>query len=312
MWFKERHAEGLSVNTDSASNIQLHTPGSWWLRPREADRPPLYWHIVSRAFAFGMWAVPQRYRFDMARRCVTVLRPIVKRTSWYRGHELLGIDGVEEIALHYALNIMTRSGLLFDLKMKVEGAEVLRTALQQSGGTIIVAPHALLSLSLFRYLHDLNCRSTIVSAAPLVHIYGTRFVTRAMQPSSSLFIRLRTVLRRGELVCAMIDAAPRSSARTIQFATSSRPVFISDALIKLAKRCHAGVIFTAARLDHQRQLVLTFAAPPAGSEASDLSITKGFVTFLEDTKRRGGQSRRRNNQRGNYGDDGAPPFQVKA
>jgi hypothetical protein len=270
------------VNTETASSDLLpHSSGPWWLRPRAADRPALYWHFASRAFAFGMWAVPRRYRFKIASRFTAALTPIVKRTSWYRAHDSLGIDGVEEIALHYALNIMSQSGALFDLDIKIEGAEILQGALGNSHGTMIVAPHTLLSVSLIRYLHDVGCLPTTVSAAPFVHIYGTRFVIRAVQPSSSLLIRLRTALRRGDVVYAMIDKAPRNSARTIQFPTGARPVYISDALIKLAKRCDARVIFTSARLDERQNIVLTFDAPLDLTDTSELSIAKSFVNFLE-------------------------------
>jgi lauroyl/myristoyl acyltransferase len=258
-----------------------------------------------------MWAVPRRYRFEIARRFTAALTPIVKRTSWYRAHESLGIDGIEEIALYHALNIMTRSGALFDLEMKMEGAEILHAALRNPHGTMIVAPHALLSVSLVRYLHDVGRLPTTVSAAPFVRIYGTRFVTRALQPSSSLLIRLRTALRRGDLVYAMIDEAPRNSARTIQFATSGGPVFVSDALIKLAGRCDARVIFTSARLD-QRHIVVTFAAPPTVT-GTDISITKSFVNFLETQLERRGRRGRAgdHNPSGNDTDDGAVPLQVK-
>jgi hypothetical protein len=272
----------LAVNAENASSdIMPYAPGLWWLRPREADRPALYWHIASRAFALGMWAVPRRCRFEIARRITAALTPIVKRTSWYRAHESLGIDGVEEIALYHALNIMTRSGVLFDLEMRIEGAEILHGALRNSHGTMMVAPHALLSVLLIRYLHDVGRLPKTVAATPFVHIYGTRFLTRALQPTSSLLIRLRTALRRGEMVYAMIDEAPRNSARTIQFQAGPRAVYISDALIKLAKGCDAGVIFTSARLDERQNIVLRFDAPPALADTSELSIAKSFVNFLE-------------------------------
>jgi lauroyl/myristoyl acyltransferase len=196
-------------------------------------------------------------------------------------HGPLGIDGVEEIALHYALNIMSHSGALFDLEMKIEGAEIVRAALRKSHGTLIVAPHALLVLSLFRYLRDLGYPATIVSAAPFVHVYGTRLVACTLQPSSSLLIRVRSALRRGDVVCAMIDEGPRNSARTVQFETCAGPVYISDALIKLAKRCDADVIFTSARLDERQNIVLTFDAPLALTDTSELAIAKSFVNFLE-------------------------------
>ncbi|MDQ1638986.1 MAG: Bacterial lipid biosynthesis acyltransferase [Pyrinomonadaceae bacterium] len=279
----------IVVNTQPvSSNVLPYAPGAWWLRPREADRPALYWHVASRAFAFAMWLVPRRYRFKMATRFTAALTPIVKRTPWYRKHDSLGIDGVEEIALYHALSIMTRGGVLFDLEIKIEGAEILRAALRNSHGTLMVAPHALLSVLLIRYLHDVSCPPTTVAATSFVHIYGTRFVIPALQPSSNLLIRIRTALRRGDLVYAMIDEAPRNSARTIQFTSGTRAVYVSDALIKLAQRCDAGVIFTSARLDERQNIVLRFEAPMAGAETSELSITKSFVNFLEThVERRG-------------------------
>ena len=270
------------MNTETASsNLRPYSSRPWWLRPRAADRPALYWHLASRAFAFGMWTVPRRYRFKLARRFTAALKPFIKRTAWYRAHGSLGIDGVEEIALHHALSIMSNSGALFDLEMKIEGAEILRSALRKSHGTLIVAPHALLVLSLFRYLCDLGCPPTIVSAAPYVHVYGTRLVAPTLQPSSNLLIRVRSALRRGEVVCAMIDEGPRNSARTEQFETCTGPVYISDALIKLAKRCAADVIFTSARLDRRQDIILTFGAPMAPTATSEISIAKSFVNFLE-------------------------------
>jgi hypothetical protein len=87
----------------------------------------------------------------------------------------------------------------------------------------------------------------------------------------------------------MIDEAPRNSARTIKFLSGARSIYVSDALIKLAKRCDAGVIFTSARLDERQRIVLTFDAPLAVTDTSELSIAKSFVNFLETQAERRGR-----------------------
>lgn len=257
-----------------------HTP--WWRRPQAHDRPPIYWHVASRAFALGLWATPRPYRFGAAKALARALAPLVSRTPWYREQRRLRIDGVSEIALHHVLSIMANSGALFDPEISVDGAGTLDAALKKGRGVLIVAPHALLSLLLFRYLYDINCVPTVISAAPFVPIYGRRLVARAVQPSPASMFGLRSALRSGGVVCAMIDQRSSEGRRTIEVETPEGPIYISDALIRLAKLSDASVIFTAVRLYKRRGAVLTFGAPEAASFASVETITRDFVTFLQE------------------------------
>src|SRR2546421_12178743 len=137
-----------------APMITPYPPEQWWRRPTADDRPPLYWHIASRAFASAIRIVPAVYRFEFARGLSSLLAPIIKRTSWYGRHESRGINTPAEVALHHALNIMSNGGALFDLKMRVEGGRHVGEALSKAKGTIIVCPHSLLTYILIRYLHD--------------------------------------------------------------------------------------------------------------------------------------------------------------
>jgi lauroyl/myristoyl acyltransferase len=206
--------------------------------------------------------------------------PLIKRTSWYGRHEARGINTPGEVALHYALNIMSNAGVSFDLKMRVEGGHHVTEAVSKAQGVIIVCPHSLLTYVLIRYLHDIGQIPAVVSAAPLVPIYGTRTAVHALQPAADLFIRARTVLRRGGVICAMIDESPPDSVRTRQFTTLMGPMFVSDALIRLAKRCDAHLLFTCGRLDERQRLVLTFVTPAAGIAASEHDIAESFVDFI--------------------------------
>src|SRR5215213_7572379 len=150
----------------SSSDVAPYSYTKWWRRPQAHDRPPLYWHLLSRAIALKLWAVPRRYRFRAAALLARVLTPLVRRTSWYRAQRQLRIDGDREIALYYVLEIMTNSGALFEPVLHVEGAEVLSDALKGEQGVLLVAPHALLSQLIVRYLYDRGDVPTIVSAAP--------------------------------------------------------------------------------------------------------------------------------------------------
>lgn len=269
------------VSESASSGILPYSPALWWRRPQSQNRPPLYWHVASRAFALALRAVPRRYRFSAATASTQALTPLVERTFWYRAQRQLRIDRVNEIALHYVLSIMAHSGAPFDPEMCVDGAEKFDAARRNGQSVLVVAPHALLSLLLFRYLYDIGCVPTIISAAPFTHIYGKRLMIRSLQPSPATMFRFRSTLRDGGVVCAMIDQLQPDSRRAIEVVTPEGPIYISDALFRLACRCNSNVIFTAARLDKRRGLVLTFAAPEPGPRASASTLTKDFIAFLQ-------------------------------
>jgi lauroyl/myristoyl acyltransferase len=226
--------------------------------------------------------MPRPYRFGAAKALARALAPLVQQTSWYRAQRRLRIDGVSEIALHHVLNIMANSGALFDPEISVDGAGTLNAALKNGQGVLMVAPHALLSLLLFRYLYDINCVPTVLSAAPSVPIYGRRLAARAVQPSPAGMFGLRSALRSGGVVCAMIDQRRSHGRRTIEVETPEGPIYISDALIRLAELSNANVIFTAVRLDKRRGAVLTFAAPETAPFINVETITRDFVSFLQE------------------------------
>lgn len=272
----------LSAGSKSSSlDVAPYSYAKWWPRPQAHDRPPLYWHLLSRALALGIWAVPRRYRFSAAALHARVLTPIVRRTSWYRAQRQLRIDGVSEIALYYVLEIMTNSGALFEPVLDVEGTEVLNKALKKGQGVLIVGLHALLSQLLFRYLYDIGCVPTIISAAPSAHIHGTRLVASTIQPTPAFMIRSRSVLRNGGVVCAMVDGEHATGRRLIKFATAEGPMYLSDALIRLALRCNASVLFTSVRVDQRRGVLLTIAAPAISSGLTVESITEDYIAFIQ-------------------------------
>lgn len=274
-------ASSSTGSKTSSLSAAPYSYNKWWRRPQAHDRPPLYWHLLSRALALQMWAVPRRYRFRAAALLAGVLTPLVRRTSWYRAQRQHRIDGANEIALYYVLEIMTNSGALFDPVLDVEGAEALEEALKKREGVLIVGLHALLSQLIFRYLYDTGYVPTIVSAAPSAHIYGTRLVVRAIQPAPAYMIRLRSVLRDGGMVCAMVDGEHRTGRELVKFVTAEGPMYISDALIRLALRCNASVLFTSVRVDQRRGVLLTIAAPSTSTGLTVESVTEDFVAFIQ-------------------------------
>jgi hypothetical protein len=265
----------------SSIGVAPYSYTKWWLRPRTHDRLPLYWHLISRAFALAMWAIPRRYRFSAALRLARVSNPIVRRLPWYRARRELRIDGVSEIALYHALEIMSNSGALFDPVLDVEGAEIFYNALSSDQGVLVTAPHALLNLLVPRNLYDAGYIPTVISSSSSIHLYGTRLFAHTIRPSPTFMIRLRSVLRSGGVVCAMVDGRHATKQKLIQFPTVEGPMYISDAMFRLALRCNARILFVSVRVDQRRGLLLTVAEPATSPCLTVETITSDCIAFIQ-------------------------------
>ena len=271
----------LGADSESPSpDLAPYAYAGWWRRPSAHDRPAFHWHLVSRALALALWAVPRRHRFSAAALLGRFSTPVVRRTPWYRAQRRNRIDGAGEISLYHALEVLTNSGALFDPALRVEGAEVLDDALRRGRGVLVVSPHARLSQLIFRILYDRGHVPTVVSAAPSAHVYGTRLLIRTIQPSPTFMIPLRSVLRRGGVVCAMVDGKRAAGQRLIEFATAEGQMYISDALIRLALRCEASVVFVSVRLDRRRGVVLTIAGPAASRGLTAAPVANDGAAFI--------------------------------
>jgi hypothetical protein len=79
----------------------------------------------------------------------------------------------------------------------------------------------------------------------------------------------------------MPDRAEHHGQRTIEFATPAGPVIMAPAIIEVAARCGAAVLFTEVRVEG-RQLVAVItdcASSPAGDASA---IIADFISFVRD------------------------------
>jgi hypothetical protein len=138
----------------------------------------------------------------------------------------------------------------------------------------------MLSTIVLRYLDDVGHDPLIIAADPAMRISGTTKRVRVLLPSPRLLLEVRKHLREGQLVGAMIDRA-ESERRNQVFNTGKRELRISSALVQLAIRCQARIIFMAARLGSQSEIVISFAAPTPSMHADDVLVS--FANFLQHT-----------------------------
>jgi hypothetical protein len=202
--------------------------------------------------------------------------PLLRRTQAYRVQEKIGLDSPHEIALHFVLNAMTKHGARFDPALDVKGYEAFERAYAKGKGVLVVGPHAALTLLMIRHFHDRGLDPVVVSPDPRMRVGGTVVTARTVQPSPTFLVRTRGRLRRGELVCAMPDRAEHHGRRTVEVATSVGRVIVAPALLQVAARCGAEVIFTEVHAEGRR-LIGTIAAPSA---ASADAIFKDFTEFV--------------------------------
>jgi hypothetical protein len=238
-------------------------------------------------FAAALRLVPRGRRFGLTVRAASAAVPLLRRTSAYRQQERIGFDGPREIALHFMLNALTRNGTRFDPPVRVSGFEEFERAYAAGKGVLVVGPHAALTLLMVRLFFDRGLDPVVISPDPGMRAGGTTVTVRTIQPSPTFLVKTRSSLRRGEVVCAMPDRAEHHGERTIEFSTDGGRVIVAPALLHVAARCGARVVFTEVHTEGRSVVAGTISAP--GDTSSGDAILEGFKQFVR--ARNGGGSR---------------------
>lgn len=236
-------------------------------------------HLAGLCFAAAMRVVPRRRRFGAALLVARAAVPLIRRTQAYREQSMSKVDGACEVALHLVLHTLTKNGTEFDPVIDVRGYEEVVRAFAVGKGVLVIGPHAALNLLLVRRFHDDGFEPIVVSADPLMRVGGTTLTAQTVQPSQTFLVKTRSRLRGGKLVCAMPDRAEHHEGRTVEFGTANGRVIIAPALMRVAARCQARVVFTEVHVEG-RGLVGTIAAPSREAGGSAEAITRDFVEFV--------------------------------
>lgn len=263
------------------------------MRPKAGATPNLRRRLIQASeyfFAAAMRLAPRRYRFGAAVLVARAATPLLRLTDAYRKQELIGFDGPHEIALHFVLNALTRNGARFDPVVQVRGLAELERAFAAGTGVLVLGPHAALTLLLIRLFHDRGLDPVVVTPDPWMRVAGTTSTVRTVQPSPTFLVKTRSRLRRGELVCAMPDRAEHHGARTVEFVTVSGRVIVAPALMHVAARCGARVIFTEVHADGG-SVVGSIRAP--GDASSGDAIMEDFIAFVRERAEARSAGRRR-------------------
>jgi lauroyl/myristoyl acyltransferase len=236
-------------------------------------------HIAGLCFASAMRLIPRRRRFGVALLIARAAAPFVRRTQAFHEQRRGNVDGVCEIALHLVLNALTKNGVEFDPVITVNGKDGLERALATGKGVLLIAPHTALGLLMVRFFHDAGYDPIVIAADPQMRVSGTKVTAQTLQPSQTFLVAIRTKLRRGKFVCAMPDRGEPIAGRTVEFATANGRIILAPALIRVAARCRAEVVFLEAHVE-ERGVVANMVTPPRSPASSADTITEGFIEFV--------------------------------
>jgi hypothetical protein len=231
-------------------------------------------------FAFVLRIVPRRHRFDAALLLARVTVPLFRLTAAYQEQEIKRFHSPREIALHLLLNALSKNRTPFDLRITANGYEHFARAYARGKGVLVIGHHAALTVLMVRLFHDRGLDPIVITPDVRLRVAGTLMTARTLQPSATFLVKLRGSLRKGELVCGMPDRGEHHARRTVEFATATGQVILAPAMIQVAARCGAEVLFTEVHT-RRRQLVATIATPSAASSGHAEAITEDFISFVQ-------------------------------
>jgi len=226
-----------------------------------------------------MRTVPGQYRFQAALLLARTTVPLFRWTAAYREQHIKNFHRPDEIVLYLLLNALSKNRTPFNFEIVTKEYEHLQQAYARGKGVLVIGHHAALTLLMVRSFYDRGLDPIVVTPDNSLCVPGTRVTAGTIQPSHVFLVQLRNKLRRGKLVCAMPDRGEHHSGRTIEFETPAGPVILAPAMIEVAARCGAAVIFTEVRVEGRR-LVAAIAGPAASSEDMAPAIIEDFICFV--------------------------------
>jgi hypothetical protein len=228
----------------------------------------------------GFRIVPQRFRFAFAVSIARAVVPLFRLTAAYREQSIRRFHNSYEISLHLVLNALTKNGTAFDPIIVVKGYDEFERARRAGKGVLVIGHHAALTLLMVRFFYDKGLDPIVLTPDPDMRVGGSQVIVRTVQPSPTFLLKIRSSLRRAEVICAMPDRAEPVPRRTIDFVIENRRLIVAPAIMQVAARCGARVIFAEVHANRGR-LMGTLAAPSNSTAVNE--VTDEFVAFVQAT-----------------------------
>lgn len=220
-----------------------------------------------------------RTRYELAVRLSRAALPLLRESPAMHAARARSVEADPDIALGLALYALDRGGTPYEPRFVLEGEEILREALARGRGVLCISVHAALAYQVPRALDMHGYAMTAISSDPF-HLRGTRRFARTIIESPRMPLEVRTALRRGELLGAMLDRLESEGRRITTVRTPLGEVPLADALLRVALRCGAPVVFLWARGDADGAIRVRVGAPPPEAAGSVEAIRDAFADAL--------------------------------
>jgi hypothetical protein len=181
--------------------------------------------------------VPPRRRFWVALRFANAIGSVRETISALRGRPFRLGSG-REYTLAYLLGCMDLQRLEFATAIRVIGLDQLRLATARKRGVLVVTTHANAGLArlILRPLFDSELPAVTVSTGSGFPICGTGLLGETIAPNSAFLLRVRSKLRAGFVVCAMIDAPNAENLTPHHVSVDGGSTWLADPIIRMAVR----------------------------------------------------------------------------
>ena len=228
-----------------------------------------------------MQFVPHRFRFGVVLKLARLATPLLRGTEAYQTQMKKGFHEPCEITLHLLLNALTKTDCTFDPTIAIDGYEALERAYPKRKGVLLIGHHAALTMLMVRVLYDQNIDQVVVTPDRQLRVPGTGVLAKTIQGSPTFLVQIRNRLRDGKVVCAMPDRAEHQGARTVEFNTAHGSVIFAPAMLQVAARAGAEILFTEVRLkDNRLRAVIVEPRTPMGACVEE--ITEDFISFVRE------------------------------
>jgi len=156
-----------------------------------------------------------------------------------------------EYTLAFLLRCMDLSQLEFATAINVTGLDELQRAVSEKRGVVVVTTHGNAGLArvILRPLYDANLPAVTISGGPGFPICGTGLTGETIAPAATFLLRVRTRLRAGFIVCAMLDAVGADERTPNHVTTDDGTTWLADPLIRMAVRWQVPIAILKASLD---------------------------------------------------------------
>lgn len=238
--------------------------------------------LAATPFRAGLRAVPRRSRFAAALALARMMAPVAGRMGLLQTRHPL--ESPRDVVFVQLLVLLHRGRVPYDPVVAVEGIGRLDEAVAAGKGVLVVGPHTRVThVATIRSLFDSGHPLTMVTRAAIERPAGKESAIPQIVRSPHFLLAVREALHEKKTVFAMIDryaAAPG----TVPVETRGGTVHVTDALLRLAARCGARVVFLASRTERGRVSCTLESPRPDGTGEEYM---RAFARFIQAFAGRG-------------------------